>query len=375
MGPPEAWKQDSWISGMHRTSLYIDKAKYNFLICRCVICLCFLLALQATCDPCAFKASFDQRTNSNQTRIVQVRSGLLLISYILEFILPAMEVVTSTLVKSFSSALLANERDLELQGTILEHHMLRSISAANFGPSQIREPRLEAPSTLLGDSAQVWLDAQMHTQVLQPEASNNWQHSIAQIPHPHIHDDASLRKRSPTGCPMHAVWQQQRQGEDESTLFSLSLQPETLELQPASPAKLHTVQSSETIASLSNIDTISQFSSESPSAGIKPQPTTPAKLNRRQLRQLNRPFTLSEVRQHKAKDDAWIAVGGSVYDITDHVLHHPGWHDRGQATTVLSIMAHAGSECTEEFTEIHKYIPKAWAQLRAYYIGELALDE
>ncbi len=90
------------------------------------------------------------------------------------------------------------------------------------------------------------------------------------------------------------------------------------------------------------------------------------KLTRMQLRQL------SEVQQHKAMDDAWIVVGGKVYDITDHIRQN---HDMGQTTTILSIMAHTGSECTEEFTSIHKYIPQAWAQLRAYYIGDLVQDK
>jgi nitrate reductase (NAD(P)H) len=105
------------------------------------------------------------------------------------------------------------------------------------------------------------------------------------------------------------------------------------------------------------------------------RPRTPGaapQLTRRQLRALNRPFTAAELRQHVYRDDCWIAVNGDVYDITDHVLQHPGWRDAGQATTVLSIMAHAGTECSEEFTSIHRYIPEAWRQLRPYYIGALA---
>ncbi len=36
---------------------------------------------------------------------------------------------------------------------------------------------------------------------------------------------------------------------------------------------------------------------------------------RKQLRDLDRKWTLSEVQQHRTRDDAWIAVDGRVYDI------------------------------------------------------------
>jgi cytochrome b involved in lipid metabolism len=70
-------------------------------------------------------------------------------------------------------------------------------------------------------------------------------------------------------------------------------------------------------------------------------------MTRRQLRKLGRTFTLSEVRQHAAKDDAWVAVDGRVYDITEHLVTHPGWHDNAAISTVLSILAHAGTDCSQ----------------------------
>lgn len=81
-------------------------------------------------------------------------------------------------------------------------------------------------------------------------------------------------------------------------------------------------------------------------------------------------FTMEEVKKHKTKDDGWIVVHGKVYDITDHILNHPGWHNAA-ITTVLSILAHIGSDCTEEFVDIHRPYPIAWNQLKAFYIGEL----
>ncbi|PNW83011.1 hypothetical protein CHLRE_06g303050v5 [Chlamydomonas reinhardtii] len=109
---------------------------------------------------------------------------------------------------------------------------------------------------------------------------------------------------------------------------------------------------------------------------IEPPPTgapiiAAQRMTRRQLRKLGRNFSLQEVRQHAAKDDAWIAVDGRVYDITEHLVNHPGWHDNAAISTVLSILAHAGSDCSQEFREIHRPYPVAWRQLAAYYIGDL----
>lgn len=60
-----------------------------------------------------------------------------------------------------------------------------------------------------------------------------------------------------------------------------------------------------------------------------------------------------------------------MYDITSHVAAHPGWDGAG-ITTVLSILAALGTDCTAEFEEIHRPWPVAWRQLAAYDIGPLA---
>jgi predicted heme/steroid binding protein len=105
----------------------------------------------------------------------------------------------------------------------------------------------------------------------------------------------------------------------------------------------------------------------------RPQLAHCPKLTRRQLRAAGRAYTLSELAQHRYVDDCWIAVDGSVYDITEHVAHHPSWQ-HGGISTILSILAHAGSECSAEFHEIHRPYPVAHRQLRAFYIGDLAAD-
>ncbi len=51
-------------------------------------------------------------------------------------------------------------------------------------------------------------------------------------------------------------------------------------------------------------------------------------------------------------------------------LCHPS-PQGGGVSTLLSILAHAGCECSSEFHDIHRSIPIAYRQLRAYYIGEV----
>lgn len=95
------------------------------------------------------------------------------------------------------------------------------------------------------------------------------------------------------------------------------------------------------------------------------------KLTRRQLRKLNRTWSLSDVAQHKFCDDGWVAVDGKVYDITEHITSHPGWDSGCRVTEVLSIIAHLGCDCSAEFHEIHRAYPVSYKQLAAYYIGDL----
>jgi hypothetical protein len=64
------------------------------------------------------------------------------------------------------------------------------------------------------------------------------------------------------------------------------------------------------------------------------------------------------------------ALPHQVYDITEHVVTHPGWEGAG-VSTVLSILAHLGTDCSQEFAEIHRPYPVAWRQLAAFDIGPL----
>ncbi|CAG9460048.1 unnamed protein product [Pedinophyceae sp. YPF-701] len=86
----------------------------------------------------------------------------------------------------------------------------------------------------------------------------------------------------------------------------------------------------------------------------------------------SRAYTMDEVRKHATKDDAWIVVHNKVYNITDFILHHPGWKHGGQASTIQSILGGLGRDCTDDFVAIHS--PNAWRQLPDYYIGDLIQD-
>lgn len=104
----------------------------------------------------------------------------------------------------------------------------------------------------------------------------------------------------------------------------------------------------------------------------RPQLQHDPKLTRRQLRLLNKSWCMAEVKRHKYCDDGWIVVDGKVFDITEHVATHPGWETGCQVSTVLSIIAHLGTDCTQEFRDIHRSYPQAWKQLNMFYVGDLA---
>ena len=90
---------------------------------------------------------------------------------------------------------------------------------------------------------------------------------------------------------------------------------------------------------------------------------------------MRKTWSLGEVRGHKSwREGFWIAVDNRVYDITGHLVDHPAWETGTQISTIISIMAHSGSECSSEFNEIHRPYPIAFKQLQAYYIGDLRIE-
>lgn len=78
---------------------------------------------------------------------------------------------------------------------------------------------------------------------------------------------------------------------------------------------------------------------------------------------------MAEVSKHNTKEDAWIAVNGKVYDITEFINNHPGWEVGGSVSTVLAIVHGLGQDVSADFKDIHTR--NAWEQLPDYYIGDL----
>ena len=54
-----------------------------------------------------------------------------------------------------------------------------------------------------------------------------------------------------------------------------------------------------------------------------------------------------ELRRHRKRKDAWMAINGAVYNVTDYMDYHPGGWDE--------LLKGAGKDATNMFNEIHKY--------------------
>jgi len=58
----------------------------------------------------------------------------------------------------------------------------------------------------------------------------------------------------------------------------------------------------------------------------------------------NKKYSFEEVKQHNTKDDAWIVIDNSVYDVTKFAKFHPG------GSVILS---RAGNDATDAFHAFH----------------------
>ena len=56
---------------------------------------------------------------------------------------------------------------------------------------------------------------------------------------------------------------------------------------------------------------------------------------------------MSEVAQHRKKDDCWTVYKGKVYNITSYIERHPGGN---------KIMAGAGKDCTKLYQKFHPWV-------------------
>lgn len=76
-------------------------------------------------------------------------------------------------------------------------------------------------------------------------------------------------------------------------------------------------------------------------------------------------FTLEDLEDHKDVDDCWIAINGSVYDVTEYVRIHPGGR--------WIILNYAGGDATEGYMkQMHSEV--ADGLLKEFYIGKLKSD-
>lgn len=71
-------------------------------------------------------------------------------------------------------------------------------------------------------------------------------------------------------------------------------------------------------------------------------------------------ITMEQVQQHNQKDDAWLVLGGKVYDVTDYIPFHPGGE--------VEICRGIGKDATKLFLAKHPWV-NAEFLLSEYLIG------
>ena len=75
--------------------------------------------------------------------------------------------------------------------------------------------------------------------------------------------------------------------------------------------------------------------------------------------------TLEELQKHNTAEDCWICIRGKVYNVTPYLDFHPGGVDE--------MMRGAGSDATELFNEIHRYVNYE-SMLKKCFVGPLVID-
>lgn len=75
-------------------------------------------------------------------------------------------------------------------------------------------------------------------------------------------------------------------------------------------------------------------------------------------------ISIAEVASHDDSASCWVAIEGTVYDVTSWVARHPGGPDR--------ILAICGTDASEDFGEEHAGQALPTEQLSQFAIGELA---
>jgi len=78
-------------------------------------------------------------------------------------------------------------------------------------------------------------------------------------------------------------------------------------------------------------------------------------------KEINAIFTAEEVAKHDKKDDCWMIINGSVYDVTSYFDYHPGGHQ--------ALMNFAGRDGTENVQYHSSNMMKLLEKY--FYIGKL----
>jgi len=78
-----------------------------------------------------------------------------------------------------------------------------------------------------------------------------------------------------------------------------------------------------------------------------------------------REVTRQELRKHRKRKDAWMAINGAVYNVTHYMDYHPGGWDE--------LVRGAGRDATDMFNEIHKWV-NYQGLLEACLVGKLVDD-
>ena len=75
-----------------------------------------------------------------------------------------------------------------------------------------------------------------------------------------------------------------------------------------------------------------------------------------------REVTRQELRKHRKRQDAWMALNGAVYNVTHYMDFHPGGWDE--------LVKGAGRDATDMFNEIHKWV-NYQGMMEACLVGKL----
>jgi len=85
-------------------------------------------------------------------------------------------------------------------------------------------------------------------------------------------------------------------------------------------------------------------------------------------KRMSKRFTWEEIARHNTETDCWVAIYGTVYDVTKFLTHHPGG--------VKAFMQVAGGDATHAFKNYHKHSAKALGKYGSrLVIGRLAKGE